>query len=222
MVLDFANGFPNPSQFATGETRFIVLRDQSSSMEWVPQFPYVWNRQVTSLATLLPSVRITLYSVNCDIQKVTDDIALRELPLIEPKDWRYGEHGMLRGGSRLGDAIVRGCQKAKQFRRRGARGPLGVFLLTDGWAKGDTVSPEVTRQWLEHARNDLDVQFRVFGFIRSGLGPKMDAFLSSVGIRSEENQVIHYADTDCIDKSMQTSLERLADEVFITARSDNR
>lgn len=143
------------------ESHIIVLRDQSSSMRWVPGFPRFWNQNIVGLAPLFKRSRITLYSFAQEVTKIHDAISPLHLDRIPPESWQLGQ--MLQGGSSIEDALVRGCQKAKLIRKSGHEGLLVLFLITDGWSQKSTASLSEAREWLNYARGPLDVTFRMIG-----------------------------------------------------------
>ncbi len=194
-------------------SRVIVLRDQSSSMAWVPRFPEIWNEQLAMLSAFTPETRVSLYSITSSIKKLEDDAALSSLATLNPDLWYGGAGGMLSGGTALGDAIIHGCQKAKQFRRRGHKGALGIFLLTDGWSKNDSHSRRLARKWLEYARRDLHVTFRMLGFVHPRSKQPLNIFTKAVNIHPTENKIVSYSSEETRDETMQTSLEKLGEEI---------
>lgn len=212
----FVAGTPVAKGLAKADSRFVVLRDQSSSMEWIPEFPRIWNQQIVTLGKLLPHVRVTMYSVSAEIEKIEDDTALNELPPLDESTWHYGKTGILRGGSALGDGIIRGCQKVKQLRRRGYTGPLGLFLLTDGWSKSDRKPISLARSWLEHVREEYDITFRVFGFLREETREELLEFAKELGAETSELHLTVFANDSQREEIIRTSLERLGEELFST------
>ncbi len=170
--------------------RLILHRDQSSSMILVPEFPELWNAQLSSLSHLLPDMRVTIYSVTAEVHKLQDDVPIGEVKAINKRKWHYGAGGMLKGGSALGDAVIRGCQKAQQFRGRGEEGKIGFFLFTDGWSRQDQQPLEKAKKWLTHARTSLGVHFRLFGFTNQQSKPYIEMFCETLGITEEENQTV--------------------------------
>jgi hypothetical protein len=199
------------------ESRAIVLRDQSSSMSWVPSFPRIWNEQLIELEHLAPTLSVTLYSVSSQVEKLCDLTPIGCMEEIDETRWYYGDGGMLRGGTALGDAVIRGCQKAKQFRRLGFSGPLSVFLLTDGWSKDDVNPHFVAKNWLSHARDNLDVRFRMFGFVHENNFAKLNRFSAEIGIKAEENRIIPFSSAEQRDASLITSLESLKEGLYNSA-----
>ena len=147
------------------EARFIILRDESSSMSWFPNFPQVWNEQIVELAKLISKATVSVYTVSRKVRKIHDHLPLSELEPIDAKTWYFGDGGALQGGTALGDALIRACHKAQRHRASGCTGPLGIFLLTDGWSKDDRLPHEMARDWLRYVRDELDVTFRMISFV---------------------------------------------------------
>jgi hypothetical protein len=156
----------------------------------VPEFPDLWNKQFSVLGELLPDMRVSIYSVTAEIEKLQDDVLIGEVEPISKTDWHYGAGGILKGGSALGDAVIRGCQKAQQLRSRGEEGRIGFFLFTDGWSRQDTQPLGKAKKWLTHARNSLGVNFRLFGFTNHQSQPYIETFCETIGITEEENQTV--------------------------------
>ncbi len=182
-------------------------------MAWVPRLPEIWNEQLSMLTAISPELRVTLYSVSASIQKLEDDVLLPKLSPLNPELWYLGHGGMLSGGTALGDGIIRGCQKAKQIRKKGHTGPLGVFLLTDGWSKNDTQSNALVKRWLRYARAELHVNFKLFGFVHPKSEVRLKEFCGKVGIPDSENKLLRFESSEQRDETMVTSLERLGEEL---------
>lgn len=208
---------PGTAPIAAPESRFIILRDQSSSMSLVPSFPKVWNQQVVSLARLIPSASAIVYSVSKHVEKNGERVPLSQLEEIDESRWHFRAGGMLKGGTALGDAIIRGCQKALLFRRGGFTGPIGLFLLTDGWSRNDTQPLSKARQWLDYARDELGVTFRLVGFVTPVTQNRLERFKEEVGIRNDEDQSICYSLPEQRAQSMSNAVEKLGEEVLSTA-----
>lgn len=182
-------------------------------MAWVPRLPEIWNEQLSMLSAISPELRVTLYSVSAEIAKLEEDIRLPQLSPLNPELWYLGHGGMLAGGTALGDGIIRGCQKAKQLRKRGHAGSLGLFLLTDGWSKNDTEPHAQVKRWLRYARTELQVNFKLFGFVHPRSEVRLREFCKNVGIPESENKLLKFDSPETRDETMVTSLERLGEEI---------
>lgn len=185
-------------------------------MSLVPSFPSVWNTQIVGLGKLIPDSAATIYAVTARVEKVEEVVAMDKLPLIDEDLWHCGPGGLLKAGTSLGDAIIRSCQKAQQFRRGGFEGPIGVFLLTDGWSKDDMFPLLTAKHWLDYARKELNVLFRLFGFIAERTRPELEKFKAEVGVLPDEDQIIGFKDEFDRTASMILSLTKLQEEITAT------
>ncbi len=185
-------------------------------MAWIPEFPTIWNEQILELGKLAPTLRVTIYSVNLEMEKVCDRIPLPAVPPLEKSRWHYGNDGVLKGGSPLVDAVIRGCQKAQQYRRRGFAGPIGLFLFTDGWSKNDINAPREAEKWLAHARSELGITFRMFGFLHKYNKAMLSVFSQEIGLRPEEDQMMAFNQHPTREQTVRNSLEKFKEEIQST------
>jgi hypothetical protein len=172
-----------PETFLGGTGRTVICLDHSSSMSWVPGVVHSINQMLSTLSSTPGNEGCvaSVLSFNAELTWNQENVPASKLKTIDAHRWHANPGGLLKGGSRLGDALYESakllCSKPK--------GAASLVMLADGWPRYDEISYEEVRRQLERARAH-GVKLMFFAFLSDASVHQLKPFVTAVGLRNDE------------------------------------